>query len=58
MKMSIVFSSLTGNTKKVAEEILKMMPKGTDIYDLKELEITIGDFYFDVCTVYILSCCI
>ncbi|NLY46213.1 MAG: flavodoxin [Tissierella sp.] len=38
MKMSIVFSSLTGNTKKVAEEILQIMPKGTDIYDLKELD--------------------
>ena len=43
MKMSIVFSSLTGNTKKVAEEILKMMPKGTEIYDLKELDRELDD---------------
>lgn len=38
MKMSIIFSSLTGNTKKVAYEILKMMPEDTTIYDLKELD--------------------
>lgn len=38
MKTSIIFSSLTGNTKKVAYEILEMMSNGTKIYDLKELD--------------------
>lgn len=37
MKIDVVFSSLTGNTKKVVYEILKEMPKDTKIYDLKEL---------------------
>lgn len=37
MRINIIFSSLTGNTKKVAYEILKVMPKGTEIYDLKDL---------------------
>ncbi|HCQ89248.1 MAG TPA: flavodoxin, partial [Clostridium sp.] len=31
MKIAVVFSSLTGNTKKVAYEILKEMPKDTKI---------------------------
>lgn len=35
MKKAIVFSSVTGNTKKVAYEILKAMPT-TKIYDLKD----------------------
>ncbi len=43
MRINIVFSSLTGNTKKVAYEILKMMPKDTKIYDLKELDRELED---------------
>ena len=43
MKMSIVFSSLTGNTKKVANEIFKIMPKDTEIYDLDELNHELDD---------------
>lgn len=43
MKMSIVFSSLTGNTKKVAYEIFKIMPKGTNIYDLDNLNHELDD---------------
>lgn len=43
MKMSIIFSSLTGNTKKVAYRILEVMPEGTDIYDLKDLNHEIDD---------------
>lgn len=27
MKMSILYSSLTGNTKKIAERILEIMPE-------------------------------
>ena len=38
MKTAVIFSSLTGNTKKVAYEIFDEMPKGTRIYDLKELD--------------------
>lgn len=38
MKANIVFSSLTGNTKRVAYEILDVMHKDTDIYDLKDLD--------------------
>ncbi len=37
MKKAIVFSSATGNTKKIAYEILKAMPDTTKIYDLKEV---------------------
>ena len=37
MRKNIIFSSLTGNTKKVAYEILKSMPEGTEIYELKEV---------------------
>ena len=43
MKSSIIFSSLTGNTKKVADEILKIMPEGTQIYDLKDLNHSLDD---------------
>ncbi|MBU5425372.1 flavodoxin family protein [Tissierella pigra] len=43
MKTSIVYSSLTGNTKKVADEILKIMPEGTEIYDLKDLNHSLDD---------------
>lgn len=43
MRSSIVFSSLTGNTKKVADEILKIMPEGTKIYDLKDLNQELDD---------------
>ncbi|NLK75616.1 MAG: flavodoxin [Clostridiales bacterium] len=38
MKMSIVFSSLTGNTMKVAYKILEVMPEGTNIFNLKDLD--------------------
>lgn len=38
MIINIIFSSLTGNTEKVAYEILKSMPENTAIYDLKELD--------------------
>ena len=38
MKMDIIYSSLTGNTKKVAYKILEVMPEGTGIYDLKDLD--------------------
>lgn len=38
MIIKVIFSSVTGNTKKVAHEILKIMPEGTEIYDLKELK--------------------
>ncbi len=37
MIINIIFSSLTGNTKQVAYEILKSLPENTAIYDLKEL---------------------
>ncbi len=38
MKANIIYSSKTGNTKKIAYEILKVMPEGTNIYDMKEVE--------------------
>lgn len=37
MRTNIIFSSLSGNTKKVAYEILEVMDEGTGIYDLKDL---------------------
>ena len=43
MSYSIIYSSATGNTKKVAYEILKGMPEGTKIYDLKELNDEVND---------------
>lgn len=36
MKAMIVYSSLTGNTKAVAEAILKIMPEGTELYTVEE----------------------
>jgi Flavodoxins len=36
MKMAVVYSSKTGNTKKVAEAILDVMPQGTDIFPVTE----------------------
>lgn len=35
MKCAIIYSSITGNTKKVAETILKVAPAGTDIYPVE-----------------------
>ena len=35
MKTLIVYSSKTGNTKKVAEAVYKVMPAGCDFYDVK-----------------------
>lgn len=36
MKTLLTYSSLTGNTKKVAEAIFEVMPEGTDIYPVQE----------------------
>jgi flavodoxin len=36
MKILVTYSTLTGNTKKVAEAILKVMPEGTDIFPIEE----------------------
>lgn len=38
MKANIIYSSKTGNTKKIAYEILKVMPEETNIYDIREIE--------------------
>ncbi|TCT15423.1 flavodoxin [Natranaerovirga pectinivora] len=38
MSSVIIYSSATGNTKKVAYEILKTMPEDTKIYDLQEFQ--------------------
>ena len=35
MKTMVVYSTLTGYTKKVAEAIQKGLPEGTEIYDVK-----------------------
>ncbi len=34
MKSAVVYSTLTGNTRKVAEAVLKSMPEGTEIHDV------------------------
>lgn len=36
MKSAVVYSTLTGNTKKVAEAVLKSMPEGCEIYNVNE----------------------
>ncbi|HOO34163.1 MAG TPA: flavodoxin family protein [Thermotogota bacterium] len=36
MKTLLVYSSKTGNTKKVAEEIIKVLPQGSEIYPVEE----------------------
>ncbi|WP_026478643.1 flavodoxin family protein [Alkaliphilus transvaalensis] len=36
MKTLVTYSSLTGNTKRVAEAILEVMPEGTAIYSVEE----------------------
>lgn len=36
MKSLIVYSSKTGNTRKVAEAILSVLPAGTEIYPVKD----------------------
>ena len=36
MKYLVVYSSLTGNTKKIAEAIMDIMPEDTDIFPVKE----------------------
>lgn len=36
MKIAIIYSTITGNTKKVAEGILEVMPKGTEIFNVEE----------------------
>ena len=36
MKMAVVYSSKTGNTRKVAEAIHAVMPAGTDIFHVGE----------------------
>ena len=36
MRSLLTYSSLTGNTKQVAEAILKVMPEGTDFYPIEE----------------------
>ncbi|TCK92811.1 flavodoxin [Natranaerovirga hydrolytica] len=38
MDYIIIYSSETGNTKKVAYEIFKSMPEGTKIYDLQDIQ--------------------
>ena len=38
MKKAIIYSSLTGNTEKVAKEILKAMPNDTNLYNLKDID--------------------
>lgn len=35
MKSAVIYSSLTGNTKAVAEAVLEAMPAGTDIFAIK-----------------------
>ncbi|MCK4258617.1 MAG: flavodoxin family protein [Halanaerobiales bacterium] len=37
MKVLVTYSSRTGNTKKVAEGILEIMPKGTNIFSIEEV---------------------
>lgn len=34
MKCAVIYSSKTGNTKKVAEALLAVMPDGTELYDV------------------------
>lgn len=36
MKSAIIYSTITGNTKKVAEGIWEVMPKGTEIFNVEE----------------------
>ncbi len=36
MKTMLVYSSKTGNTKKVAEEIIKVLPEGSEIYAVED----------------------
>lgn len=36
MKTLLTYSSLTGNTKKVAEAIFEVMPQGTELYPVDE----------------------
>ncbi len=36
MKTLLTYSSLTGNTKKVAKAIFEVMPEGTEIYSVQE----------------------
>jgi flavodoxin len=43
MSYVIIYSSATGNTKKVAYEILKAMPEDTKIYDLQELKVDVEE---------------
>lgn len=43
MKASLIFSSKTGNTKRVTDEILNILPKETKVYDLKELDTEVED---------------
>lgn len=43
MRCVLVYSSLTGNTKKVAESIMQIMPSNTDIYSVESAPST--EFY-------------
>lgn len=36
MKAAVIYSSLTGNTKSVAEAVLQAMPDGTEIFAIKD----------------------
>ena len=53
MKYAVIYSSKTGNTKKVAEAIHRVMPEGTGIYPVEEapeagqVEIPILGFWVD-----------
>jgi len=36
MKAAVIYSTKTGNTKKIAEAVLGAMPAGTELFDVKE----------------------
>ena len=44
MKSIVLYSSLTGNTKQVAEAITSVLPAGTPCVDMKQLPADLADY--------------